>query len=140
MRTIVVGVDGSPPSLHALRFAADLAGDLTDPEVVVVFARYVYLFMPPNAAEDMYADVLDRAEQMIEDEATKALHDHDVRWKFLARVGEPSHALRAVADELDASFIVVGRRGWNTAHELVVGSVSHRLVHHAGRPVLVVSD
>jgi nucleotide-binding universal stress UspA family protein len=140
VRTVVVGVDGSPPSLHALLFAAGLADDLTDAELVVVFARYVYLFMPPNAAEDMYADVLDNAERLVEDEATKALQDRDVRWKFLVREGEPAHVLRAVADELDASFIVVGRRGWNTPHELFVGSVSHRLVHHAGRPVLVVSD
>jgi nucleotide-binding universal stress UspA family protein len=140
MRTIVVGVDGSPPSLHALRFVAGLAGDLTDAEVVVVFARYVYVFMPPHAAEDMYDGVLDRAEAMVEAEAREALDGRELRWKFLSRDGEPSHVLRTVADELGASFVVVGRRGWSTAHELLVGSVSQRLVHHASCPVLVVSE
>jgi nucleotide-binding universal stress UspA family protein len=140
MRTIVVGVDGSPPSLRALHFAADLAGDLHDAEVVVVFARHVNLFMPPHVAEDMYADVLDRAEAMTEEEAGRALEGKDLRWKFLSRDGEPSHVLSAVADELGASFIVVGRHGWSTAHELFVGSVSHRLVHQAACPVVVVSS
>jgi nucleotide-binding universal stress UspA family protein len=123
-----------------LRFAAGLAGEVTDAEVVVVFARYVYLFMPTQVAEDMYADVLDRAESAVEDQAGKSLEGRDVRWKFPTRDGEPSHVLRSVASELGASFIVVGRRGWSTAHEFLVRSVAHRLVHRAECPVLVVSD
>ena len=140
MRTIVVGVDGSGPSLGALRYAANLAGDMTDAEVVVVFARYAYLFMPPHVAEDMYVDVLDSAESTVEQEAERTLGGRDIRWKFVSRDGEPAHVLREIADELDAGLIVVGQRGWSTAHELLVGSVTNRLVHRSDRPVLLVPD
>jgi nucleotide-binding universal stress UspA family protein len=140
VRIIVVGVDGSAPSLGALRFAADLCDDLPDAEVVVVFARYAYLFMPPHTAEDMYADVLDRAEELIQEETERALGDRDVRWRFMSREGEPAHVLCEVADELGASFIVIGRRGWSAAHELLLGSVSNRLVHRSECPVLLVPD
>jgi nucleotide-binding universal stress UspA family protein len=140
MHTLVVGVDGSGPSIRALRFAADLADELQDPELVVVFARHIYVAMPERAAEDMFADVLDRAEQAIRTRAEDILGHRHARWKLIARTGEPAHVLRQVAAETHASFIVVGRRGWSTVSELVLGSVSNRLVHQSGVPVLLVPD
>jgi nucleotide-binding universal stress UspA family protein len=96
--------------------------------------------MPDHAAEDMYADVLDHAEQTVQALVEQALGRRDLRWKFVSREGEPSHVLGAVAEEVGASFVVVGRRGWSTVTELLLGSVSHRLVHRSDCPVLLVSD
>jgi nucleotide-binding universal stress UspA family protein len=140
VRTIVVGVDGSEPSLRALDFAVGLASDLDDAELVVAFARFVYLAMPDHVAEDMYAEVLDQAEATVQAEVERALRDRELRWKFVSREGEPSHVLCDVAEEVGASFVVVGRRGWSTATELLLGSVSHRLVHRSGCPVLLITD
>jgi nucleotide-binding universal stress UspA family protein len=140
MRTIVVGVDGSEPRLRALHFAADLADDLDDADLVVVFARHIYLALPDHAAEDMYADVLDRAEEAVRDGAGRALDHRDLRWKVVSREGEPASVLCAMAHELGASFVVAGRRGWSTAGELLLGSVSNRLVHRSDCPVLLVTE
>ena len=43
-----------------------------------------------------------------------------------------------VADELDAAVIVIGSRGLNGIREALVGSLSHEVAEHAGRPVLIV--
>ncbi|HEX8975249.1 MAG TPA: universal stress protein [Solirubrobacteraceae bacterium] len=43
-----------------------------------------------------------------------------------------------VADELDASLLVVGTHGVTAAADALLGSVSHGLLHHSERPVLVV--
>jgi nucleotide-binding universal stress UspA family protein len=47
-------------------------------------------------------------------------------------------AVRDVADEIDASLIVVGSRGLTGAREAVEHSVSHDIGRHGDRPVLVV--
>ncbi len=43
-----------------------------------------------------------------------------------------------IADQLDSPLIVVGTRAPSPGRELLTGSVSHEIVRHAGRPVLVV--
>jgi hypothetical protein len=47
-------------------------------------------------------------------------------------------AIIAVADELDTATIVVGSRGLTGVKSLLLGSVSHGLIQHADRPVIVV--
>lgn len=42
------------------------------------------------------------------------------------------------AAELDASLIVVGSRGLSRVKSVLLGSVSDRVLHHAGRPTLIV--
>jgi nucleotide-binding universal stress UspA family protein len=55
-----------------------------------------------------------------------------------ARYGHVSRKILSAADEHDARIIVVGSRGRNDVPHLPLGSVSHRLLHLARRPVLIV--
>lgn len=48
------------------------------------------------------------------------------------------HTILRVADEHDVSLIVVGARGLTGLRSVFLGSVSHGVMHHAHRPVLVV--
>ena len=48
------------------------------------------------------------------------------------------HTILAVADQRDAGLIVLGARGLSTFKSMLLGSVSHAVVQHAHRPVLVV--
>ena len=45
-----------------------------------------------------------------------------------------------VADEIDAGLIVCGNRGRGPVRTALLGSVSHAVLAHAGRPVLVSPD
>jgi nucleotide-binding universal stress UspA family protein len=47
-------------------------------------------------------------------------------------------AMLAVAADVDAAVIVLGTRGLGGVKSLMLGSVSHAVLHHADRPVLVV--
>jgi nucleotide-binding universal stress UspA family protein len=54
------------------------------------------------------------------------------------RVRSVADTILAVAAEIDAEAILVGTRGRGGLKSLLLGSVSHAVVHLAGRPVLVV--
>jgi len=47
-------------------------------------------------------------------------------------------AILAVAGDVDADVIVLGTRGRSGLKSLMLGSVSHAVLHHADRPVLVI--
>jgi nucleotide-binding universal stress UspA family protein len=49
-----------------------------------------------------------------------------------------AHAISDIAEKSDADLIVAGSRGHSPVTELLVGGVTHRLLHIARRPVLVV--
>jgi nucleotide-binding universal stress UspA family protein len=140
MRRIIAGVDGSAPSVRALRVAARLVEDLADAELIVVHARYVqYLWLPDHVAEDEFADVLDAAEQFVRRTVERDLADRPLRWRLECREGEPSDALCEIAHETGGeALVVVGRQGWSAVRELLLGSVSNRLVHRGDCPVLLV--
>jgi nucleotide-binding universal stress UspA family protein len=138
VNTIVVGIDGSETSIRALIFAADLAERVRNPQLIVVHARWLsQLWMPPTG-QDEFSVLLDRVEEMSRDAADDVMAHRSIEWKFVTRAGEPSEVLHDLADETDAMFIVVGRRGWSTFRELVMGSVSNRLVHRQHDNVLLV--
>lgn len=139
MRAIVVGVDGSDPSIRALTFAASLIDDFRDAQLVVAHARHLpYLWAPEHAAENEFSDLLDEAERFVRETVERKLDGRDLRWSIGRREGEPSQVLRDIAHETDASFVVVGRRGWSVVQELILGSVSNRLVHRSDVRVLLV--
>jgi nucleotide-binding universal stress UspA family protein len=55
-----------------------------------------------------------------------------------SRDGDVAHTILAVAAEVDADAIVMGTRGLNAVRSFLLGSVSHAVLHHADRAVLVV--
>jgi nucleotide-binding universal stress UspA family protein len=53
------------------------------------------------------------------------------------KTGRPGRTICEVAKELKADLIIVGRRGHSGLNELLIGSVSNYVVHHAPIAVLV---
>jgi len=73
--------------------------------------------------------------------ADSALADAQGSWTVRQVIGDPALALIHLADELDASLLVVGtrKRGLGESlREFLTGSVAARLTHRQRRPVLVV--
>ena len=62
----------------------------------------------------------------------------DVQPRTTARHGSVAGAILDVAEELDAEAIVLGSRGLTGVKSLLLGSVSHAVLQHADRPVIVV--
>jgi nucleotide-binding universal stress UspA family protein len=84
-----------------------------------------------------------------EQAARAAAHDGAVRarergWDAEARLARAEttvwRAIVDVADELDASLIVCGTRGLSGIKSVVLGSVSHAVLQHAHRPMLIAPE
>jgi nucleotide-binding universal stress UspA family protein len=56
---------------------------------------------------------------------------------FCQKMGRPGRTICEVAKEVKADLIVIGRRGHSGLNELLIGSVSNYVVHHAPIAVLV---
>ncbi|HYM50450.1 MAG TPA: universal stress protein, partial [Candidatus Limnocylindrales bacterium] len=92
--------------------------------------------LPPQFDPQWRAEI--QAE--FENEWCKPLKDAGVPYRTVMQDGRPASVIAQVANEVDADVIVVGRRGRGGVAELVLGSVSHELVLHCKRPVLLISS
>ena len=133
---ILVALDGSKGSERALPVAVDLARKYGGKLVLVnidqrIAAKGDMPHLRPNE-EEIQADIKRKAEELSADGV-----DASTEFGTVA-LGGPAHDIVEIADRVGADLIVTGTRGHTSVTGLLVGSVTHRLLHIANRPVLVV--
>jgi nucleotide-binding universal stress UspA family protein len=139
---ILICYDGSEDAERGIDVAADLLGprpavvlDVGPPLTTAESLAAVSSVVPGTAFEDLNMDdARDRARAGAE-RARAAGFDAQARADLAAPTWE---GVVEVADEIDAGVIVLGSRGLSGAREVLVGSLSHAVAEHAGRPVLIV--
>jgi nucleotide-binding universal stress UspA family protein len=131
---LVVGLDGTPPSLDALALAAGIARR-NHASVTVVFVAQM-----PTGAElsgGAAAAVIQNWDVQGDELRTMAEKQlGNVTWRFIRESGDVPMALEKIAEEEHADVIIVGRSGSRLPH--LTGSVPTRLLRHARRPIVVV--
>lgn len=134
-RRVVVGMDGSPASLGALAMAfaeADARG--LPLSAVVAWEPMSARRLPPLVEE---SDLRAAAEARLARWMTPLRERHPgVDAEIEVVTGPAREVLIAAASE--ACLLVVGSRGLGGFRGLLLGSVSHALVHHVTCPVAVV--
>ena len=134
-KPVIVGVDGSPNSLRALRWAAEYAQRVESPlEVVATWqAPVVYGDMYVSAQD--YAGLEEQARAGLAESVREALGE-DAQITEIVEQGHPSHVL--VQASKDAQLLVVGSRGLGSFKGTLLGTVSQHCITHARCPVMVV--
>jgi len=139
---ILICYDGSDDSARGIETAANLFGSrraivldiapvLTPSESFATTSSIV----PGNAFEELNQDDANRVAGKGAEIARSAGFDVEPR----GAVASPTwQGVVDIADEVDASVIVIGSRGLNGLREILDGSLSHQVAQHAGRPVLIV--
>lgn len=142
-KRILVGTDGSPPSLKSVREAARLAKAF-GAELLVVCAygaldqgtvdrwreeapdEISWRFTPSTIAD----------EAIVKGESTAA--EEGVSARMLSERGEAADVLIRVAEHEDADLIVVGNRGMTGPSRFLLGSVPNKVSHNAPCDVLII--
>jgi nucleotide-binding universal stress UspA family protein len=148
-RPTLVCYDGSASAQRGLDVASQLSGS---PTIVVVT---VWQSLQTRLAESgsVGAAVVDADERIDRAEraaAEKLLADaaahveaqaggprHEVITRAVEATGTVWQRILDVADEIDAALIVTGTRGHGPLENALLGSVSHAVLAHSGRPVLI---
>lgn len=66
--------------------------------------------------------------------------ERGISTEYYCPVGEPSFRISEFAQNWRADLIILGRRGRKSLVEILMGSVSDRIIHHAPCPVLIIQE
>jgi nucleotide-binding universal stress UspA family protein len=135
---VVVGIDGSPISEAALAFAFD-AADMRNVPLIAVHA-WTDSVLDAAVAPLLDWDVIEADEHRLLAERLAGWGEKypDVAVRRVVVRDRPAHALIEQATSAGAQLVVVGSHGRGSAAGLVLGSVSHAVLHHSPCPVAVV--
>ncbi|AOV07568.1 universal stress protein [Sporosarcina ureilytica] len=134
---IAVAVDGSDNAMRAAKYAIMLATYLpeTSLEVIMVIdldkAKDEYLLT--QSAESLRLNRERKVHPIIELAKKQQI---DVETTILK--GKPSQEIIQYVNENAIDQLVVGSRGLNSFQEMIVGSVSHRVMKYVKCPVTIV--
>ena len=150
-KKILVAIDGSEPSSHALVHAATLAQKF-DAELILlavvqrvmipIFPDEGYGAIPLSAAKDMaqYQDKMRELYQNVLSEAEEKLGEEypGVKFESILKEGRPSATIVEQAESDDVDIIVIGCRGIGGYTGWILGSTSRKVVDSCTKPILVV--
>jgi nucleotide-binding universal stress UspA family protein len=138
-KTIVVGVDGSPGSRKALRWAAAEAADHGADLVVVNVWEHTLL--PPAGSVSVSEHYVPDPSQRTADDLLQVIKEElgdqpPILVQPHVKQGRPAKVL--IDESATAELLVVGERGHGGFAGLVLGSVSQHVAAYAKCPVTVV--
>lgn len=141
MRTLLA-VDGSDQSYEAVRALSQMA---RSDAVILLHAIDVpapaYPMMVPEVARDLYTAqeraMREEGERVLQ-AVTSLLPMNAGPVSKVLEVGKPIDVILSIAERERVDLIVMGSRGVGALRELMLGSVSHRVVTHAAVSVLIV--
>jgi nucleotide-binding universal stress UspA family protein len=137
---ILVPVDGSEISTHALEHAHGLAKRMAKPATLVVMAVDDSLF--PGVERKIGAEAAHRLHEenftRMLAPARKALARSKVEHRMVEVVGEVADSILKIAKKEKPDLLVMGSRGNGAIKGTLIGSVSLKVLNHAAAPVTIV--
>ena len=134
---ILLAADGSENSIRAANEAIKLAKCSPDSiiELVMVtdFDKSKQDILHSQSAESL---ILERRRKIFHVE--QLLKSQQANYKVTFLKGTPGPEIIRYTNEQKADLLVIGSRGLNGLQEMVLGSVSHKVMKHVQCPALIV--
>jgi len=138
---ILIPVDGSKPSVNAVKHVVGLVKDLRSKSAVTLLSvhddsglNHVRRFLPNDQIEDYLRDLSEKQLKPVQ----KILNDADVLHTCVIKRGHVPEEIVALAKKEKFDLIVMGTKGRGGLMDALVGSVAQRVVGSAKQPVLLI--
>jgi len=137
MRPIIVGVDFSSSSIHAIEYSIPIANKL-ESDIILV---WVDKFTPnesiyPDTSRDTRNEAKKRFGELIVQYKTELTPG--IKMEYKLRKGKVYHELEILARSVNAMMIIAGSHGLSGYEEYWIGSNAFKIVTYASCPVITV--
>ena len=137
LQKILVPVDGSAPSIHALEYAAERQRELPETQILVVTVQSP---LRPSRVltRALIAEHHKRSAAAALTPARAAIRRLKIKATLHTQIGEPAATIVAFAKRRRCREIVMGNSGLGSIARLVMGSVAQKVVLLSPVPVVLV--
>lgn len=134
---IIVPIDFSPNSIKALDMAVSMASRKHGEIKLVHVIEMVYDFasQAANAMESMYRDGEKQMKALI-----KQYESAHVEMSYELIEGSTAVTVARIADEEEATLIVMGTQGASGLKKVLIGSTAVNIIREANCPVLIIPE
>jgi len=142
---ILVAIDGSEPSLHALEVAAQLAEQNNAELTILTVAPYPPPMLSPEAMPTYLpryqTDLRESYKKQLNETNTKLLTKHPgLKTVPIFMEGKPATLIIEAAKARESELIVIGSRGTSGIMDWMLGTVSQQVANSCTAPVLIVKN
>ena len=142
MLRVLVPVDGSESASRATQKLIEVLGWYKEPPKVDLLAVHLPVPQFPNMSVVMNDGMLDRyytegCEAMLAP-SKKALNAAGVEYTAYRLVGAIAETIVEQAKQLDSTMIYMGTRGMTALSNMILGSITTRVLHLAHIPVVLI--
>jgi nucleotide-binding universal stress UspA family protein len=133
---ILVAIDGSESARKAFTTSIYIAS-ISNCKIDVIHVVSCNIGGDSATSLDLVEDLKTKADLILEEHKKYAL-EKDVKPEFMLEIGDPAHIITEIINSKNYDLVILGTRGMNAIKELLIGSVSMKVIHHAKCPVMVV--
>jgi|SRR5690625_2915190 len=134
---ILLASDGSDNAVRAAKEAVKIASLSEEAMIEVVYVididKSKYDVLHSKSKEEVDIERRKKNSKVI-----KYLNEANATYKTTILRGRPGPEIVKYANEENVDIVVIGSRGLNTLQEMVLGSVSHKVMKRVNCPALVV--
>lgn len=134
---VAVAIDGSENALRAAKHAITLCKFLPDAHLEIIYvADYSKAKDERLLTQSPESLLLKRDQKVLP--IVELARDIGVETKITMLKGNPSQEIIKYVNAEEIDQLVIGSRGLNTIQEMVLGSVSHKVMKHVNCPITIV--
>lgn len=134
---IAVAIDGSENALRAAKHAITLVQYLPEAHLEVIYVLDFNKAKDERLLSQSPESLTLKREQKVLP-IIELAKDVGVKTKVTMLKGNPSQEIIKYVNSEEIDQLVIGSRGLNTFQEMVLGSVSHKVMKHVNCPITIV--